>query len=402
MTAPRVLAVTSEPPWPLTSGGHIRTFHLLKALARSTELRLLCPTPPVQAGRLDAIRAAGIDIRPIEVNGRRADREARRLARAFLRGEPYVMYRRHAWPSVAAAWRAELQRFEPQVLYFDHLDSFVYRSTRASGRQSVAIDLHNIYSLLVRRAADDQPSRLKRWFLRHQASLLESIEHQAARHCDAVLAVSDVEAAHFRQLGARHVVTIPNGVDCTALDALPVGRTGSPTIVFIGTMSWGPNAAAARFLAQEVLPEVRRHIANARLVILGRDPDRETVALGQLPGVEVTGTVPDVTPFLTDAAVLAVPLEAGGGTRLKILEAFAAGLPVVSTAIGVEGIDARPGVHFRLAERREFARALISLLNDRPAATTLASAARALARQSYDWSSIGERLAQVVTSLPRS
>ena len=397
---PSVLAITSEPPWPLASGGHIRTFHLLKALAASSRLRLVCPVQPHQQAALEPIQSAGIDVRPAFVAGRRASGELRRLVGATLEREPYVMYRRHAWAEAAAVWRREIASARPDVLYFDHLDSFVYRSwTDQPSSFATAIDLHNVYSLLASRAGTDQPSRMRRAFLQHQSALLAKIERSAARTCNVVMAVSNAEADHFRSLGASNVFTVPNGVDCAAFDDLPEGREGPPTIAFLGTMSWGPNATAARFLALDVLPAVRQQIPPARLLILGRDPPRDVVALADNPGITVTGTVPDVRPYLREATLLAVPLEAGGGTRLKILEAFAAGLPVVSTAIGAEGIEATPGTHFVRAERPQFAPALARLLTDGEYRTKLAREARLLARARYDWRKIGVLATAAVTGL---
>jgi polysaccharide biosynthesis protein PslH len=260
------------------------------------------------------------------------------------------------------------------------------------------IDLHNVYSLLVRRTADEQTNVLKRAFLRGEAHKLDRIERRAARECQAVNTVSDTEAAHFRSLGAKQVHTVPNGVDCHAFADLPAGRDGPPVVMFLGTMSWGPNAAAARFLAREVLPALRARVPDAVLTIVGRDPPADLLALNGTPGIEVTGGVPDVKLYLLRASALAVPLDAGGGTRLKILEAFAAGLPVVSTAVGAEGIAAQPGTHFALAERPAFAEATAGLLADRAAASRMAERARELARDVYDWSRIGRKAVEVVTS----
>lgn len=171
--------------------------------------------------------------------------------------------------------------------------------------------------------------------------------------------------------------------------------------MFLGTMSWGPNAAAARFLAREVLPALRARVPGATLAVVGRDPPPDLLALNGTPGIEVTGGVPDVKPYLLRASVLAVPLDAGGGTRLKILEAFAAGLPVVSTAVGAEGIDAQPGTHFALAERPAFAAATAAVLADHAGSARMAERARELARAVYDWERIGRKAAEVVTGLVR-
>lgn len=399
ITKPRVLAVTSEPPWPLNSGGHIRSFHLMKALAAATDFRLVCPVNPDQAASTAALEHAGIKVCPAPVPPRSKFAEAKRLLGAALRAEPYVMYRRHAWAEAARVWARELSAAPPDVLYLDHLDGFLYRA--AAPRVPAVIDLHNVYSLLVRRTAEEQPSPLKRAFLQTEAKRLDRAERKCARDCDALLAVSDTEAAHFRGLGARAVHTVPNGVDCAALTDLPTGRSGPPVLMFLGTMSWGPNAAAARFLARDVLPALRARVPDATLTVVGRDPPADLLALNGSPGVEVTGGVPDVKPYLRRASALAVPLDAGGGTRLKILEAFAAGLPVISTAVGAEGIAAEPGTHFVLAERPAFAAAAAEMLSDATGSAKMADRARELAHAVYDWEQIGRKAASVIAGLAR-
>jgi len=397
VSRPRVLAVTSDLPWPLNSGGRIRSFHMMKALSAATAFRLVCPVPPGQSATADALRSAGIDLRPAPVPARTKWSEAKRLLGAALRGQPYVMFRRHKWREAAAVWAAELASAPPDVLYLDHLDSFLARGTAPA--VPAVLDLHNVYSLLIRRTAGEQSNPLKRAFLRLEAGRLARVERRAVRECDAVFAVSDLEAEHFRALGARAVHTVPNGVDCAAFADLPVGRTGPPVVMFLGTMSWGPNAAAARFLARDVLPALRARVPGATLTIVGRDPPADLLALNGAPGIEVASNVPDVKPYLARASALAVPLDAGGGTRLKILEAFAAGLPVISTAVGAEGIDAQPGAHFVRAERPEFATATAALLADPAGSAQMADRARALAHAVYDWPRIGRAAAAVLLAL---
>jgi glycosyltransferase involved in cell wall biosynthesis len=393
---PSVLGITSEPPWPLNSGGHLRSFHLIRAIAGRFDARLVCPVEPHRLSDADAVAAAGIKLRAVKVPARSALSEAGRIARSLTTGDPYVMYGRHRWPDVMSAWKTELSR-QPDVVYLDHLDGYLYWSAfRANGIPAV-IDLHNVYSLLARRSGADQPNALTRILLKREATRLERVERAAARDC-TVFAVSDQEAAHFRSLGAARVITVPNGVDMGAFGELPIGRVGPPIVVFIGTMSWAPNAAAARFLAGEVFPRLQQNLRDIRLQIIGRDPPADLRAMSG-GGIEVTGTVPDIVPYLRTASLLAVPLEAGGGTRLKILEAFAAGVPVVSTAVGAEGIAATPGVHFVRAERREFATAIGELLLDKERAGQLASAGRALAGEKYDWKRIGDVATDAINEL---
>jgi glycosyltransferase involved in cell wall biosynthesis len=161
-------------------------------------------------------------------------------------------------------------------------------------------------------------------------------------------------------------------------------------------MSWQPNAKAAEFLAREVLPAIRSRFPNARLQLVGRNPGPDVLALGELPGVEVAANVPDVGVYLGRATLLAVPLDSGGGTRLKILEAFAAGLPVVSTPIGCEGIDATNGRHLWIAPRECFADATCDALSNLEASRCLAENARQLALDRYDWPAIGRSACDVV------
>lgn len=396
---PRVVAITSEPPWPLNSGGHIRTFHLLRALTKEVDLQLICPVQEHQNKDAAGLKSAGIPLLPIGVPTRTKVSEAIRAARGVVRGQPYAMFARHFWPEVQDGVRRAVGD-GCDVLYLDHLDSLSYLLNNGrSASPPAVIDMHNVYSLLMQRTAAEKSGSLNRVFYKREARGLARMEALAVRRCSKVFAVSDQEAAYFRRLGAAEVSTVPNGVDCGALVDLPVGRPETADILFLGTMSWEPNAAAARFLALDVMPSLRRQCPNARLLIVGREPPAGVRALATEPGVEVTGTVPDVKPYLARAALLAVPLDAGGGTRLKLLEAFAAGLPVVSTAVGAEGIAATPGVHYARAERDEFGVVIQSLLEQRSEGRRLALAARELATSTYDWNQIGAAAAAALRSL---
>ena len=391
---PTLLAVTSELPWPLSSGGHLRTFHLLKGLAQRFEVRLVVPSPREEAdGRLTVARA-GIRIHDVPIGPRRALTEAGRVAAAVIRAEPYVLYARHRRRSVMRALTAEIARRPPDLVYLDHLDSLCYAGV--AGRRPIVVDMHNVYSRLAERASREVQGFAKRTYLSGQAVMLGHKEQAAAAMAHTIFACSDDEARYFRSLGAHRVVVVPNGVDTSAYSWTATRRDGPPTILFLGALEWTPNISAARFLARDVLPAVRTRVPDARLLIVGRKPTAEVLALGDPGRVEIAADVPDVRPYWEQADLLAVPLETGGGTRIKILEAFAAGVPVVSTPVGCEGIEADHPEHLLIASRDRFADAVVQSLGDSMGAAGRAARARALARRQYDWGSIGARAAETL------
>ena len=381
-------------PWPLDSGGHLRTFHLLRALAKRFEVHLLAPSGTSDDSAGGALRSAGIHAHPTNGRARPPLRDAFKVVSSRLRGRPYFMYARHDYAGTRDDVRRFCEREHPSVLYLDHLDALNYAECCAGALK--VLDLHNIYSLIADRAAESRTG-LARWYLRGEAALLRAAEREASTRPDILFAVSDQEREYYQAHGHRPVHLIPNGVDCDAYDALPEGRTGDPLILYLGSMSWPPNAEAALFLANEVLPLVRRRVPGARLRIVGRNPPAE-VRSAAADGVEVTGGVESVIPHLREAALLAVPLEAGGGTRLKILEALAAGLPVVSTPIGAEGLDVTDGEHLLVATREQFAESTVRLLDDRNVGIRLARNGRAAVRQRYDWTAIGRKAADAITA----
>ncbi len=396
----RVLAITSELPWPLNTGGHIRSFHLLRAVARRFDLRVIAGLDSADHPGLAVMREQGITVLPAVTGPRRQVNEAARAARATVKGEPYVMFHRHNRSAMRARITQALAAAPPDLVYLDHLDPYAFRPLFPQAR--LLVDFHNLYGRLAGRVATERAGLAGRYLAR-EARLLSRMEARAARDARAVMSVSAEEAEEFRRLGASHVTLVPNGVDCAAYAHLPVGRAPAPPVLlYIGALSWAPNAVASDHLARVVLPEVRRVHPEAVLKLVGRDPGPAVKALGHLPGVEVHGNVPDVGVYLAEASLLAVALDSGGGTRLKILEAFAAGLPVVSTPVGCEGIEATHGEHLWVAEYGRFAAGVNAVLADPAAAAARAANARDLAIRSYDWAALGEQACGAIAEAVRA
>ena len=391
-----VMVITSEIPWPLNTGGHIRTYHILKSLAAVFDVRLVTLVESAGDPGIQALEQAGVTVCATVAGPRNKWAEAAQVGLSLVKGEPYVMFNRHNRQPIREMIARQLLHKAPDVVYLDHLDPLSFRSLFPESK--VIADLHNVYSTLTRRVAEERSWPVS-VYLKHEAWRLAQMEQLVAARADALMTVSQQEKVQFLGLGGRSVHLVPNGVDCSAFAEFPVGRQHrDPVLLYLGALSWQPNARAAEFMAREVMPQVLKEQPRATLQIVGRNPGPEVEALAQLPGVELHANVPDVGVYLKQASLLTVPLDSGGGTRLKILEAFAAGLPVVSTTVGCEGIDCEHGRHLWVAERDRFAEALLEAISAPGLATEFAERGRWLAKEKYDWPVIGHSACKAVLS----
>uniref|UniRef100_UPI002C5D9026 glycosyltransferase n=1 Tax=Aggregatilinea sp. TaxID=2806333 RepID=UPI002C5D9026 len=246
---------------------------------------------------------------------------------------------------------------------------------------------HSIYD-----AEKGSLKRLPGWlYSRIQWQRLIRFEGEVCRAATHVIAVSDEDADAFhRLLPGCNVTVIPNGIDAAAYArvASPLDL-GEHALLFTGSMSYRPNVDAVLWFADHVLDEIRAAVPDARLFIVGSNPHPRLDILRERDDVEITGWVPDVNPFLHAAAVTVVPLRMGSGTRLKLLQAMAAGQAIVSTCLGAAGLDVRDGRELRLADRADdFANAVITLLRDPALRCSLGEAGTAYVQSHHDWSII--------------
>jgi glycosyltransferase involved in cell wall biosynthesis len=203
--------------------------------------------------------------------------------------------------------------------------------------------------------------------------------------------VSEEDAATCRSLYQLSNVRghVPTGVDLDYFAACPRQLAADPTVVFLGSMDWYANADAVRQFAAEIWPRVIGRMPQARLLVVGRNPPqdlRDLASSGR--NIEITGTVADVRPHLRSAHVMVVPLRIGGGTRLKIFEALAAEVPVVSTHVGAEGLALENGRHILLADQpAEFAEAVLQLLGNPDKGRQIAACARTEVAEKNSWRS---------------
>lgn len=202
-----------------------------------------------------------------------------------------------------------------------------------------------------------------------------------------ILVVSETDRTRCaRERHGRKVLVVPNGIDCAAVMPEPSRRAGPPVVLFSGDMGFEPNVEAAELLALRLFPEIRRACPEAEVRLVGRNPGPRVRRLAG-PGITVTGAVADMVPHLQAATVYVAPHFTGAGTRTKLLEAMAAGCAIVTTSIGIEGIEAVQGRDVIIADDApSLAAAVVSLLGDPDARGRLGAAARRLVEERYDWS----------------
>jgi glycosyltransferase involved in cell wall biosynthesis len=230
------------------------------------------------------------------------------------------------------------------------------------------------------------------WRTRLRARLAARAERRAMAGFDVVTTVAEADAARLHALlpGAR-VEVVPNGVDAGRFRPDPTAAPAPGSLVFVGTMSYPPNIAAMRYFTARVLPELRRRRPDARLTIVGRDPSPEVRAMAS-DGVEVTGEVPDVRPYLAGSAVFVAPMVSGSGIKNKVLEAMAMARPVVATRLGVEGLPVRDGETAVIAEGVVgLASAIERLLADDVERSRIGQAGRSLVERTYTWEACAAR-----------
>jgi glycosyltransferase involved in cell wall biosynthesis len=392
-----VLLLTQVLPYPPDSGPKVKTWNVLKYLAQHHAVTLVSF---VRGDQSDETRhlaryCQAVHTVPME---RGAIRDAWHMGRSFLTGQPFLMIRddRKAMRDLVDQLSAE-QHFD--VVHADQLNMGQY-AKRVPDALKV-LDAHNALWLLYKRLWETMSPGPRKWLLGRDWRLLKAYEGRLVREFDAVLAVSHEDKAALQEAAGHPVdiTVIPIAIDTD--EVAVIERDAEPRhILHIGTMYWPPNIDAVNWFAHEVYPLIRQQRPpDACFDIVGARPPQEIATLnGDRTGINVTGYVADPTPYLQRAALMVVPLRAGGGMRVKILNALAQGLPVVSTTLGVEGIGVTDGENILIADTpADFAAAVLRLLEDPALAARLCAAGRRLIEQTYDYRVACRPLEEVYT-----
>lgn len=416
----KILLLTQIVPYPPDSGPKVKTYHVLRYLAeRGHQVTLVSFVRDHERQYLTHLQNYCAEIYPVSLRRSRiADVGA--YVEGIRSGLPFLITRDNFLPMRQLIDQLVVRHFD--IVHADQLTMAQYAlqfrraSATANGATAIVFDAHNAVYEIVERARRTALPFL-RPILALEAGRLKQYEGSLIGKFDQTLAVSEVDknallnAAKVDQADklsdsrnlASKIAVIPIAVDCTNLQ--PVRRTGQgDNILTVSTLFYPPNADGVRWFMRQVFPLVKDQIPTATLAVVGPRPPKDIVEFGirNVDSVQVTGYVPDLQEYFERAALMVVPVRAGSGMRVRILEALARGIPVVTTTTGVEGIAAINGEHLLVAdEPTAFADAVVRLLKNRKLGETLVQNGRQLAQEKYDWQAVLPKLESTYKSVSR-
>lgn len=396
----RILWAKTDFLHPTTRGGQIRTLEMLRCLHRRHEVHYVClddgassegrarsceycakayavhhVAPPRGSLRFGAQAALGLASRlPLSVSRYRSSAMKRRI-RELLTARPF------------------------DALVCD----FLFPAQNIPDISRALLFQHNVEAVIWERKAALANGSLTRRYLSSQTRRMEAYEREVCRAAGHVIAVSETDERGMRErYGVTRISHVPTGVSVDYFEP-PSETERKADLVFVGSMDWLPNVDAALFFVKEILPRIRERLPRCNVAIVGRKPDRSVAQLTKHDSsLIVTGTVPDVRPWLWGSLVSVVPLRIGGGTRLKIFEAMAARVPVVSTTIGAEGLPVISGTHLAIEdEPSRFAAACVELIEQEERRRRLADEARQLVAARFSWDAVTREFEEILRIAPR-
>jgi len=411
----KILWVSHLVPYPPKAGVLERAYHLVKELSRHHEIHLLCLIqksllapyyPTVDGGLEEARRALGAFCASVEFYD--IPKENRKLGKPRLAVES--LFRLHPYtlnwlksPEFSQALSKALDTVDFDVVHFDTISLAPFVELCAG--VPYVFDHHNIESHMLLRRAHNETQPLKKAYFFQEGIRLRHYERRYCQQASLNITCSQVDARHLRGLSpAIKTAVIPNGVDVGYFSPDRPHKGGSPRLLFLGTLDWYPNRRAVEFIAEQIWPLLKERIPEVRIDIIGANPPQQILALSRSdPDFVVHGFVDDIRSYLNNAAAFLCPIADGGGTKLKILDALAMELPIVSHPLACEGINVTDGIDVLFAQRApEYVEAITRLLNNPAMAASLGKAGRQLIQTQYDFRQIGKKLSMAYTEISNS
>lgn len=401
----KVLLLSPWFPWPPHDGARIRIYETVRYLSRHHQVTLLA-----NVAHADEVAQASVlkdlcERVETTVLSYKTWKVVQRLLRGIVYASPFVQSAYYDAKLAARLWALSTQeRYDIVQIELSYAARYARAINPRCGAKHV-LSMHNVESIRYEREL--------RLALRHDRRLATLWDHlffrrweeHAVRQFDGVVTVSDLEQRWVRCHAPRTAsAMVANGVDTSYYCASPSAHSETPPVlVFTGAMHYPPNIDAVLWFSEQIFPLLRQRIPRLTFMIVGRNPAPSVRALGHCPSVVVTGEVDDVRPYIAKALALVVPLRAGGGTRLKILQAMAMQCPVISTSLGAEGLDTTPGENILLAEDAEqFGQHIQALYDEPEVAQRIGQAGRLLVTEKYDWRTCFGGLEDLYSRLVRS
>ena len=393
----KILFLSATVPFPLTDGGRIRVFNLLKQIAAKSDITLLAlETQPTDEEGVAELQQLGVQVHLVPNAPTLPRVSLRTLINAFHRQQP-ITVARYDLPAYRQKFKELIATEDYDLVHYEmfHTAQF-HTETDLPG----VLSQQNVDSEIWRRLCGETANPFYKFVYWTQQRAFQRYERVLSPKFDAVTCTSNIDATVFQHhCAADAIAIIPNGVDVTHFQ--PDFTTEAPAhLIYIGSMDWYPNEDAVAFFADEILPGIQSKVPEVQFSIVGGNPSARVQKLAEREGVIVTGRVPEIKPYFAEATVFVVPLRIGSGTRLKILEALAMGKAIVSTSVGAEGLNLKDGEEIFIAdEPKPFAEAVTRLLTDPALRRRIGENGRARVEKDYDWRSIGEKLHQRYTQV---
>ena len=393
----KILFLSPTVPFPLTDGGRIRVFNLLKQIAEKSEVTLLAlETQTTDAEGVAELQQFGIQVHLVPNAPTLPRVSFGTLLKAFFKRQP-ITVARYDVPTYRQKFRELITNETFDLVHYEmfHIAQFQTETDLPS-----VLSQQNVDSAIWRRLCSETTNPFYKFAYWTQQLAFQRYERVLSPKFDVVTCTSDIDATVFQQHCAEDAIEIiPNGVDVTHY--LPdYSSEASAHLIYIGSMDWYPNEDAVAFFTDEVLPRIQEKVPDVAFSIVGGNPSTRVQKLAEREGVVVTGRVPEIKPYFAEATVFVVPLRIGSGTRLKILEALAMGKAIVSTTVGAEGLDLRDGEEIFIADEPiAFADAVTRLLTDSELRRRMGESGRVRVERDYDWRRIGEKLHGVYTKI---
>jgi glycosyltransferase involved in cell wall biosynthesis len=382
---------------PTNTGGQVRTLGLLRELHKRHEIHYLAfqdPAHPEAVAMSTGYASRAYPI-PHQPPARGSPSFIVQAAANLFSPIPLAVYRyRSAEMARKIRELRESERFESVVC------DFLFPAPNFDSLAGCVLFEHNVETAIWERHAENARNLALRAYFTLQARRMFDYERRACRQAGRVIAVSPLDATRMRErFGLNEVWDVPTGVDVDYFAPREPSEARSD-LVFVGSMDWLPNIDAVTYFIEKILPLIRERRPDCSLTIAGR---RATPAIQRLadadPRIRVTGTVPDIRPYLWGAAVSIVPLRVGSGTRLKIYEAMAAGVAIVSTTIGAEGLEIHPPDDIRIADDpAAFARECLELIEETATRRRVAEAGRQLVSARFSWDRVAATMEELLVS----